>query len=185
MSNAASEVGYVVIVPLGAAIFHSLRRHPLAGLAAAFAGVSAGYSANLLIGTVDPLLAGITQEAARMIDPRYEVHPAVNWYFMAASVPLITLLGTWVTASLVEPRLGTFDADTHMSDAETTSLEPLRVVEKRGLKWAAFSCLVMTLVLIYAAGAFFGAVSSFGLPPIALPSIGVMSADGVRPRPMP
>ena len=78
-------MGYVVLIPLAMAIFHSLGRHPFAGMAAAFAGVSGGYSANLLIGTVDPLLAGITEEAARIIDPTYEVHPAVNWYFMMAS----------------------------------------------------------------------------------------------------
>jgi aminobenzoyl-glutamate transport protein len=64
LSNTASEMGYVVVIPLAAVIFHSVGRHPLAGLAAAFAGVSGGYSANLLIGTVDPLLAGITEEAA-------------------------------------------------------------------------------------------------------------------------
>jgi aminobenzoyl-glutamate transport protein len=60
ISNTASEIGYVVIVPMGAAIYFSLNRHPLAGLAAAFAGVSGGYSANLLVGTIDPLLQGIT-----------------------------------------------------------------------------------------------------------------------------
>jgi aminobenzoyl-glutamate transport protein len=65
VSNTASEMGYVVLIPLAMAIYHSLGRHPLAGMAAAFAGVSGGYSANLLIGTVDPLLAGITEEAAR------------------------------------------------------------------------------------------------------------------------
>jgi aminobenzoyl-glutamate transport protein len=78
ISNTASEMGYVVLIPLAAVVFHALGRHPYAGLAAAFAGVSAGYSANLLIGTVDPLLAGITEEAARLIDPDYLVHPAVN-----------------------------------------------------------------------------------------------------------
>ena len=72
------------------AIYHSLGRHPLAGMAAAFAGVSGGYSANLLIGTVDPLLAGSTEEAAQLIDPAYEVHPAVNWYFMIVSTFFIT-----------------------------------------------------------------------------------------------
>ena len=71
MSNTASELGYVVLIPLAAMIFHSLGRNPLAGLAAAFAGVSGGYSANLLLGTVDPLLSGISQEAARIIDPNY------------------------------------------------------------------------------------------------------------------
>lgn len=65
LSNTASELGYVVVIPLAAMIFHSLGRHPLAGLAAAFAGVSGGYSANLLLGTVDPLLSGITEAAAK------------------------------------------------------------------------------------------------------------------------
>ena len=82
ISNTASELGYVVLIPLAAMIFHALGRHPLAGLAAAFAGVSAGYSANLLLGTVDPLLSGITEAAAHMIDPDYVVGPEVNWYFM-------------------------------------------------------------------------------------------------------
>ena len=75
ISNTASELGYVVLIPLAAMIFHSLGRHPLAGLAAAFAGVSGGYSANLLLGTIDPLLSGITEAAAHMIDPDYVVGP--------------------------------------------------------------------------------------------------------------
>ena len=79
-------MGYVVLVPLAAVVFYSLGRHPLAGLAAAFAGVSGGYSANLFIGTVDPLLSGITTEAARLIDPTYEVDVSANWFFMIAFV---------------------------------------------------------------------------------------------------
>ena len=63
MSNVASNAGYVVVVPLGALIFASMGRHPVAGLAAAFAGVSGGFSANLILGTLDPLLQGITNEA--------------------------------------------------------------------------------------------------------------------------
>lgn len=157
MSNAASEVGYVVLVPLGAAIFYSLGRHPLAGLAAAFAGVSGGYSANLLIGTVDPLLAGITQEAARIFDPRYEVHPAVNWYFMAASVPLVTLLGTWVTAKIVEPRLGKFDPQSASSELDSSIvMQPLEPLERKGLFWAALSASLLSLGLVYLAGPIFG-----------------------------
>ena len=107
LSNAASEMGYVVLIPLAMVIFHSLGRHPFAGMAAAFAGVSGGYSANLVIGTIDPLLAGITQEAARLVDPGYSVHAAVNWYFMIASTFLITALGWFVTAKIVEmpPRI--------------------------------------------------------------------------------
>ncbi len=105
MSNTAAELGYVVLIPLAAVIFHSLGRHPLAGLAAAFAGVSGGYSANLLLGTVDPLLSGITQEAARIIDPAYIVGAEANWYFMIASTFLISGLGYFVTEKIVEPSL--------------------------------------------------------------------------------
>ncbi len=103
MSNTAAELGYVVLIPLAAIIFHSLGRHPLAGLAAAFAGVSGGYSANLLLGTVDPLLSGITQQAARIIDPTYIVGAEANWYFMFASTFLITILGYFITEKIVEP----------------------------------------------------------------------------------
>ncbi|MEL7474307.1 MAG: AbgT family transporter, partial [Planctomycetota bacterium] len=118
VSNTASEMGYVVLIPLAMAMYRSLGRHPLAGMAAAFAGVSGGYSANLLIGTVDPLLAGITQEAAQLIDPEYEVHPAVNWYFMIVSTFLIAGLGWFVTARIVEPRLGAYDESEADEDLE-------------------------------------------------------------------
>lgn len=104
MSNTAAELGYVVLIPMAAMIFHSLGRHPLAGLAAAFAGVSGGYSANLLLGTVDPLLSGITEAAAHMIDPQYNVGPEVNWYFMFVSTFVITFLGAFVTEKIVEPK---------------------------------------------------------------------------------
>ena len=85
MSNIASDAGYVVLIPLGAVIFLSFGRHPIAGLAAAFAGVSGGFSANLLLSTTDPLLSGITTEAAKILDPNYFVNPASNYYFMFGS----------------------------------------------------------------------------------------------------
>ncbi len=151
VSNTASEMGYVVLIPLAAVIFHALGRHPFAGLAAAFAGVSAGYSANLLIGTVDPLLAGITQEAARLIDPEYLVHPAVNWYFMIVSTFVVTGVGWWVTARIVEPKLGTYDdsnAD-HQALGEITT-DPLTRKEVQGL-WAALGAtLFLTALLLLA-----------------------------------
>ncbi len=150
LSNTGSEMGYVVLIPLAAAIFHSLGRHPLAGLAAAFAGVSGGYSANLLLGTVDPLLAGITEEAARIIDPDYIVHPAVNWYFMVTSTFLVTLVGTWVTMRIVEPRLGPYDASLAAEDLEETArMEPLSTLERRGLIWAGLSALVIGLLVLW------------------------------------
>ena len=148
ISNTASEMGYVVLVPLSAVIFHSMGRHPLAGLACGFACVSGGYSANLLIGTIDPLLAGLTQEAANLIDPEYSVHAAVNYYFMMISTFLITGVGTFVTLRIVEPKLGTYDEDMAMEDlSEEVSMEPLSGKERRALKWTGVSILAMFAVL--------------------------------------
>lgn len=156
LSNTASEMGYVVLIPLAMAIYRSLGRHPLAGMAAAFAGVSGGYSANLLIGTVDPLLAGITQEAAQLIDPDYTVHPAVNWYFMIASTFLITGLGWFVTARIIEPRLGSYDDSEGSEDLEErTTMQPLARREKRGLLLAGLSALLVTLGIVVVAGPVF------------------------------
>jgi aminobenzoyl-glutamate transport protein len=146
MSNMASDVGYVLLVPMGAIIFLSVGRHPIAGLAAAFAGVSGGFSANLMLGTVDPLLAGISQEAARIIEPQYTVSAACNYYFMFVSTFLIAAVGTWVTEKVVEPRLGPYEGAVV---AEGEELRDLTAKEKSGLWWAfAVSMLLLVLVLI-------------------------------------
>ena len=108
LSNAASEIGYVLLVPLAAVMFLAAGRHPIAGLAAAFAGVSGGYSANLLLGTIDPLLSGLSQEAAQIIDPEYLVNPACNYYFMVVSTFVISAVGTWVTKRNPLPKLSQF-----------------------------------------------------------------------------
>ncbi|MDP2559911.1 AbgT family transporter [Psychrobium sp. 1_MG-2023] len=147
LSNTASELGYVVLIPLAAMIFHSLGRHPLAGLAAAFAGVSGGYSANLLLGTIDPLLAGITTPAAQMIDPTYQVGPEANWYFMVISVFLIATLGTIVTEKIVEPRLGKYNPDEASVDLSQEKVTQLTDIERSGLKWAGVALLVTCAVL--------------------------------------
>jgi len=157
LSNTASEMGYVVLIPLAMAIFHSLGRHPFAGLAASFAGVSGGYSANLLIGTVDPLLAGITQEAAQLLDPAYEVHPAVNWYFMIASTFLVTFIGWAITTYIVEPRLGAYDESDGTEDVgEQQTMERITPTERRGLKAAGWAVLAMSVFIVYLAGPNFG-----------------------------
>ena len=133
LSNTASEMGYVVLVPLAAVVFYSLGRHPLAGLAAAFAGVSGGYSANLLIGTVDPLLSGITTEAARLIDPNYEVDVSANWYFMIASTFLITAIGSFISIKIVEPSLGEYKGTpADATDEDSHRMDPLTARGKEG-----------------------------------------------------
>jgi len=150
VSNTASEVGYVVLIPLAGAIFYALDRHPLAGMAAAFAGVSGGYSANIFIGTIDPLLAGITEEAAQLIDPTYTVVATDNWFFMVASTFLITLVGSLVTIFIVEPKLGKFDssrADETILDK--TMMEELTAKEKEGLAWAGLALLGVLLLMAF------------------------------------
>ncbi|MGO1247724.1 MAG: AbgT family transporter [Oceanisphaera sp.] len=147
ISNTASELGYVVLIPLAAMIFHSLGRHPLAGLAAAFAGVSGGYSANLLLGTVDPLLSGITQTAAQIIDAEYIVGPEVNWYFMFVSTFVIAGLGALVTEKIVEPKLGPYNVAEAEDDIDTQNMGAVTANEKRALKGAGLAALVVCALL--------------------------------------
>ncbi len=143
LSNTASEVGYVLLVPLAAIIFLAAGRHPIAGLAAAFAGVSGGYSANLLLGTIDPLLAGLSEEAARIILPDYEVNPAANYYFMFVSTFFIAAAGTWVTEKIVIPRLGKYEGD-----AKPEEIRKLNDLEKRGLKYALVATIIVVVILL-------------------------------------
>lgn len=137
LSHLASEAGYVILIPLGAMIFHALGRHPMAGLAAAFCGVSGGFGANFFIGSIDPVLAGISQSAAQMIMPDMVVNPAVNYYFMFVSSFIVVIVGTWVTNRIVEPRLGKYTGN-----AEKLPIEQLTKAEKKGLRWAGIALLI-------------------------------------------
>jgi aminobenzoyl-glutamate transport protein len=143
LSNVASDLGYVLIIPLAGIIFHSVGRHPIAGMAAAFAGVSGGFSANLLIGTIDPLLAGLSTEAARIIDPEYYVLPTANYYFMAASTIVIALVGTWVSNRFVEPRLGPYTG--HVEPEPIINLDNK---ERKAIKWVMISTLLIAGLLL-------------------------------------
>jgi aminobenzoyl-glutamate transport protein len=143
ISNTASEVGYVLLVPLAAVIFLAAGRHPLGGLAAAFAGVSGGYSANLLLGTIDPLLAGLSEEAARIIEPGYLVNPACNYYFMFFSTFLISFLGTWTTEKIVMPRLGEYKGD-----VEPEKIDKISSLEKKGMIYALIGSLLFTAFIL-------------------------------------
>lgn len=143
MSNVASDIGYVLLIPLAGIIFQAVGRHPIVGMAAAFAGVSGGFSANLLIGTIDPLLAGLSEEAAHILDPNYHVNPTANYYFMAISTFLVAFLGTWVTEKIVQPRFGKYEGD-----VQQEKLEHLSPVERKGLKWASVVCLAWVAIIL-------------------------------------
>lgn len=148
MSNIASDSGYVILIPLGAMIFRAYGRHPMAGLAAAFCGVSGGFSANLLVGTLDPLLAGISQTAVSIIDPNYQVQVMGNYYFMFVSTFLITIVGTLITDFLVEPRLEKFGGE--VLSEEDNSLTTITPEEKQGLRAAGIAALVYVIIVVAA-----------------------------------
>ncbi|WP_033543481.1 AbgT family transporter [Planococcus sp. CAU13] len=141
MSSVASDAGYVVLPPLGAVIFAALGRHPLAGLAAAFAGVSGGFSANLLLSATDPMLGNLTIAAASIIDPIYAegMNVAMNYYFIIASVFVLTAVGAFVTEKIVEPRLGEYKGEFR------ESLTGLTKEEKKGMLWAAVSFVITAI----------------------------------------
>jgi aminobenzoyl-glutamate transport protein len=132
ISHTAVDAGYVLVIPLGGVIFYTAGRHPLAGIAAAFAGVSGGFSANFIPSSLDPLLAGLTQSGAQIIDATRLVNPLSNWYFTAASTLLLVLLGWFITDKIVEPRLKKTAAVDGDPD-EMPKMETLGPREKKGL----------------------------------------------------
>jgi aminobenzoyl-glutamate transport protein len=161
----------VVVIPLGAVIFYAAGRHPLAGLAAAFAGVSGGFSANFIPSAIDPLLQGITQEAGRVLDPELLVNPLCNWFFMSASSLLVIAVGWWLTDKVIEPRLmRETPVDGDMS--EMPKMEPLAPKEASGLMWGyvsiAVSLILLTLAVIPEGSPLrdpnTGEIASFGAP---------------------
>ncbi len=140
VSSVAADAGYVVLIPLGGVIFLSMGRHPLAGIAAAFAGVSGGFGANFLPTGLDPMIAAFTEPAAQIIDPNYTVNPLSNYYLMAASVPLVGIAGTWITERILVPRLGAYEPDNDVTIEETNQILPH---ERKALKWSLFSVLIV------------------------------------------
>lgn len=145
MSSIALDAGYVVLPPIAAALYLAAGRPPLAGIAAAFAGVSAGFSANLLITAVDPLLAGFTQSAATILVPDYRVAVTANWWFMLASTPVLTLAGWAVTAWFVEPRLKHYQIQP-VTAAVSTALDKTEV---RGLRNAFVAAVALLTCVIW------------------------------------
>ncbi|MFT3995793.1 MAG: AbgT family transporter [Asticcacaulis sp.] len=143
VSHHASDAAYVVFIPLAALIYAAVGRHPLAGLAAAFAAVSGGYAGNITPGQIDVLLFGFTQEAARIIDPEWHMNPVGNWWFILAIVCLFTPVAWFITDKVVEPRLGKWggSADSEL-EAELAKSE-VTDAEKKGLRRAGFIALVI------------------------------------------
>lgn len=146
LSHSAIDAGYVLVIPLGGIIFYAAGRHPVAGIAAAFAGVSGGFSANPLPSALDPLLQGFTQPAAQIIDPEKLVNPLGNYFFTSVSSVLIIALGWVITDRIVEPRLNAGSpVDDDVEEApEMSTIEP----RERKAFWAATAVMALGLVVL-------------------------------------
>ncbi|PLR33072.1 p-aminobenzoyl-glutamate transporter [Chimaeribacter californicus] len=140
-SHISSDAALVVMPPLGALIFLAVGRHPVAGLLAAIAGVGCGFTANLLIVTTDVLLSGLSTEAAKAIDPAVHVSVIDNWYFMAASVMVLTVVGALITDKLVEPRLPPYHG------GQSERLAQLTPQQNRGLRASGLAALLFIAVM--------------------------------------
>ncbi|MGF1725069.1 AbgT family transporter [Photobacterium nomapromontoriensis] len=150
VSHTAADAGYVLVIPLGGIIFHAAGRHPLAGIAAAFAGVSGGFSANFIPSGIDPLLAGFTQEAARIMDPSYIVNPLANIIFTGLSSFIIVAIGWYITDKIIEPRLAKTAIDEDAEEAPDmgsfTALES-KAFSRAG--WAMVAGIILLVAAVY------------------------------------
>jgi aminobenzoyl-glutamate transport protein len=143
LSSVASDAGYLVLIPLGAAAFKSVGRNPLAGIAAAFAGVAAGFGVNVLITPLDGVLTEITNDSIPAGSDGSTIDLAANLYFGIGSTIFVAFLLTFLTTRIVEKRLGTWDPADHgegwAMDEEETEISP--EADSRGLRLAGLGAL--------------------------------------------
>lgn len=145
LSHIAADAGYVLVIPLGGIIYYAAGRHPLAGIGAAFAGVSGGFSASLLIPSgIDPLLAGLTQVGVNVLDSEHAVNPLCNLWFTSASSILIILVGWFLTDKVIEPKL---NASTPV-DGDPEDMPEMVPLEKREIigAWAGIAAILLGVI---------------------------------------
>jgi aminobenzoyl-glutamate transport protein len=151
ISSIAADAGYLVLIPLAAAAFLTVGRHPLAGLAASFAGVAAVFTVNILVKPLDGILVEITNDAIAILDPSRSISLTSNFWFSIASVLMLTIVVSLVTDKFVEPRLGAYTGERPADDHQGVTAE-----ESRGLKyslWATIAVLAFFAVLTLPPGA--------------------------------
>lgn len=149
VSHTATDAGYVLVIPLAGVIYYAMGRHPLVGIAAAFAGVSGGFSANFIPSGIDPLLANFTQPAAQIIQPDMILNPLNNWYFTSASSLFIILLGWYITDKIIEPRLKDTKLDGDLEDLP--QMDEISSSERKSFYIATLVMLIGAGLLVYAA----------------------------------
>ena len=155
VSHHASDAAYVVFIPLAAIVYAAAGRHPVAGLAAAFAAVSGGYAGNITPGQIDVLLFGFTQEAARIVEPGWTMNPVGNWWFILSIVIVFTPAVWFITDKVVEPRLGKWGGGADAEIEAELARSEVTADERRGLRragLAALAVIALYLVLTLAPG---------------------------------
>lgn len=148
LSHSAGDPGYAIVIPAGGAMFAASGRHPLLGIAAAFAGAAGGFSASLLPSSLDPLLQGFTQQAARIMDPSAEINPLCNWGFMSASALFLIGVGWLITDRIAEPRLSGVAVDGEQADV--SMIREVSASESRGLRSSALAALAIVAIVLFA-----------------------------------
>ncbi|MCW5946813.1 MAG: AbgT family transporter [Fimbriimonadales bacterium] len=151
MSSMGIDAGYIVLPPLAMALYKAVGRSPIVGLAAVFAGVSAGFNANLFVTALDPMLASFSNIGAQIIDPSYAVNPAANWFFMIGSTVVMTLAGWFITARFVEPRFERKPEEDGGPPPEKQDMRSVRILEpteKSGLIAAGITFAIVFGVLL-------------------------------------
>ena len=149
IGNLAADAAYVVLIPLAGVLFAAAGRHPIAGIAAGFAGVSGGFSANLLPGQLDALLFGITEQAAEAIVPAWDANIAGNWYFIMAMTFIFLPVVWFVTDRIIEPRLGSYTPAGASGKMLDTEDKPLTPAQRKGLRHALFAAIAVCLVWVF------------------------------------
>ena len=149
LGNLAADAAYVVLIPLAGILFHAAGRHPIAGIAASFAGVSGGFSANLLPGQLDALLFGITEAAVETVFGDFSANIAGNWFFIAAMTAIFVPVIWFITDKMIEPRLGNFNPSQASNDATNDGVKPLSELERKGLTYAGLATLFVIALWIF------------------------------------
>lgn len=142
VGNLAADAAFIVLPPIAALVFMSIGRNPLVGLIVTYAAIAGGFSANLLISSLDVLLLGITDSAAQIVDPSYSGRATMNYYFLIVSTFMLMIIGTWVATKFTEPRFGAYTG-------KMEKLEQVTPIEIKGLKWAGGVLLAYIIVLLF------------------------------------
>ncbi|GGZ98891.1 p-aminobenzoyl-glutamate transporter [Ignatzschineria ureiclastica] len=146
VGNLASDAAFVLVPPLAGIIFAATKRNPVVGICAGFVAVAAGFTANIFIAGTDVLLSGVTNEASATINGA-EITPAANWYFMLLSVPFLTIMGTWITEKLIEPRFPV-EEDFGAKASDESQKYAVSDRDRRALKYTGLFALLFIALLV-------------------------------------